>query len=195
VAADPVDVPGDIQRLAEAIDLDLANLTANIPLRPALRLRNPQPVVATTDNAAAFPDFTFDFTIEDFNSGVDYVQDVTNIFVGPQQRRITINTPGKYLVVGTVGIPRPTAGAARTNLGLRLRNGSSAAVLARTGNAIAVSASDGLRTMSLATMVTVAGGGSLFMIGFNSRNATEPPPADTYTLAERTITFVRMTPN
>ena len=71
VPADTTDIPGDLQRLAEAVDADLCDLTANIPVRPALRIRGTDAIAASTfDPLNTGEELPFD-TI-DFNTGLPF---------------------------------------------------------------------------------------------------------------------------
>lgn len=189
VPTDPTDIPGDIQRLAEAIDADLCVLTASIPLRPALRLRGTQAVVANT----SLPLNTGEelaFDIEDFNTGIPYLVSQGTIANEGFIFSIKPQLAGFYQVVGTVAIPRPTTGTSRNMLAVSVLKNSVTA--ARNSNHLQPSASDGIRTGSVRTGIHMNGTTDALSLKFSSSVAAGG--LDQYTVTERTLTLVRMSP-
>lgn len=92
--ADPTDVPGAIQDLAEAIDFDIASIRSNFPRRPALQISSTAPQVTGglgVNTALTFDriDFGADFLTSDLWRGG---------WVNPG--------PGVWVVIGRVAVPR-----------------------------------------------------------------------------------------
>lgn len=198
VPADPVDVPGDLQRLAEAIDLDVAGLTSSIPLRPALRLRGTDAFLTSTDTAVVGDGTSLPLDIEDFNTGLNYTMQTHSFVGGPTTRSVRILDPGIYFVHGTVAYPRPTSGTNRVKLGIYLKAGQGLTIpairIARGENSLQPTASDGIRTLSASTVFSSAGtvGTGYYSVWFHSHLAAGG--VDTYTVTERTLTIIRMNP-
>lgn len=186
VAADPVDVPGDIQRLAEAIDADLFALVNAIPFRPAVRLRGTEAVVVVTQ-VPLNPGQTLSFDIEDFDTGLPYTATVVEdggLFIRPQLQ-------GFYFVFGTVAVPRPTTGVNRNSLTLALKN-LIGTTYAQGSSQLQPSASDGIRTQYVATGISFNGTTDGVKLEFSTQLPT--PGLDLYTVTERTLMLVRMSP-
>lgn len=199
VPADTTDIPGDIQRLAEAVDDDLCTLTASVPIRPALQLRGATPVRVFTHPADPFPGAAVDYDIEEFRTpGITYT--LSHSISGTGQKAVLrINEPGAYMVFGSLAIPRPTDGVNRVALRLQLRTGQSGAGPIVTDRSVHLqpSASDGIRTMSVATLIRssgsgVAGEGYVSMWFRSSRSSDFSD--DTYTVGARRLTVIRMSP-
>lgn len=189
VPADTTDIPGDIQRLAEALDDDLCDLTANIPARPAIRIRGTEPVVASTflplNTGEELP-----FDVVDFNTGVPYLVSVGTI---PNEGVFWTFKPqlaGFYQVTGTVAIPRPTTGTSRNLLEVQILKNSVA--VCRNSNHLQPSASDGIRTGSARVGIHMNGTTDGLALKFSSSVAAGG--LDAYTVTERTLTLVRMSP-
>lgn len=97
VAGDPVDIPGDIQRLAEAIDDDLTTVGADIVPRPFAQISSSTIQAAAARGAAGSINLTFD-TVDYDNFGM------TNI-VGDQAQIILPDTDF-WWVYAEVEIPQ-----------------------------------------------------------------------------------------
>ena len=199
VPADRVDIPGDIQRLAESVDSDLCTLTQTIPVRPALRLRGTDTSAVFTHPADPFPGAAVHFDIEDFRTpGISYT--LAHSISGTGQKAVLrINEPGAFHVIGSLAVPRPTDGVNRIEMRVFLRTGQSGAgpVVAARSVHLQPSASDGIRTMSVSTLIRSSGSGvagegyvSLWFLSHRSSLFSD----DTYTVGERSITVVRMSP-
>lgn len=195
--ADAVDIPGDIQRLAEAIDTDLATLTATIPTRPAMRLRGTDAFLTSTDTAVVGDGTSLPFDTEDFNTGITYTQQTNALGAASPTRSVRLTQPGIYFVMGTVAYPRPTSGTNRVKLGAYLKTGAGTGPVtrrARTETGLQPSASDGIRTLSVSTVLNTAIllGSGYISLWFHSHLAAGG--VDTYTVTERTLTVIRMNP-
>lgn len=187
--ADPVDIPGDIQALAEAVDADLCTLTASIPLRPALRIRGTNAVVASTFLPLNTGE-ELSFDTEDFNTGLPYTISQGTVANEGFIWSITPRLAGFYHVVGTVAIPRPTTGTSRNMLAVSVLKNH--IIVAKNSNHLQPSASDGIRTGSARTGAPMNGTTDNFSLMFSSSVAAGG--LDAYTVTERTLTLVRMTP-
>lgn len=188
-AGDPTDIPGDIQRLAEAIDADLYTLTQNIPLRPALRLRGTNAIVANTQTPLNTGE-ELPFDIEDFNTGLPYTTQQATVVNEGFTFIVRPQLPGFYWIVGTVSIPRPTTGTSRNMMAVEIDKNTS--LIARGSNHLQPSASDGIRTGSCRTGVNLNGSTDGIRLRFSSGVAAGG--LDQYTITERTLTLVRMSP-
>lgn len=189
VPADPTDIPGDIQALAEAVDADLCNLTANIPLRPALRIRGTNAVVCSTflplNTGEELP-----FDTVDFNTGIPFTASQGTVANEGFVWSITPKLAGFYHVIGTVSIPRPTTGTSRNMLAVSVLKNH--IIVVKNSNHLQPSASDGIRTGSARTGTPMNGTTDSFSLMFSSSVAAGG--LDAYTVTERTLTIVRMTP-
>lgn len=180
--ADPVDIPGDLQRLAEAVDTDVAALTANIPLRPAIRFRGTDAIAAVTFTPLN-PGEELPFDFVSFDTGLPYAISGDHITIRPQ-------LPGYYYAVATISIPRPTTGTSRNGLTVRIKKNT--ITFTQNTNHLQPSASDGIRTGSARAGIHMNGTTDALVVEFAS---TLPTPAlDQYTVTERTLTLVRMSP-
>lgn len=189
VPADTTDIPGDIQRLAEAIDADLCTLTANVPVRPAVRLRGTNATVCAT-LAPLNQGEELSFDIEDFNTGVPYLVAQGTVANEGFVFQIRPQLAGYYHVIGTVAIPRPTTGTSRNMLAVSILKNSITAV--RNSNHLQPSASDGIRTGSARLGIHMNGTTDNLSLKFSSSVAAGG--LDAYTVTERTLTLVRMSP-
>lgn len=189
VPADPTDIPGDIQDLAEAVDADLCDLTASIPLRPALRIRGTNAIVCGTlaplNTGEELP-----FDTIDFNTGVPFIASQATVINEGFQWQIRPLLAGFYHAVGTVSIPRPTTGTSRNMLAVSVLKNH--VIVAKNSNHLQPSASDGIRTGSARTGAPMNGTTDSFSLMFSSSVAAGG--LDAYTVTERTLTLVRMTP-
>lgn len=94
IPADPTDVPGAIQALAEAIDTDIASIRAAFPRRPAAQISSTAPQV--TGGLGVNTVLTFDRI--DFDTGVITSDLWRSGWLNPG--------PGVWLVIGRVAVPR-----------------------------------------------------------------------------------------
>ena len=189
VPADTTSIPGDIQSLAEAIDADLCTLTASIPVRPALRIRGTDPVVCSTflplNTGEELP-----FDTVDFNTGIPFFASTFTVVNEGVQWQIRPQLAGFYHVIGTVAIPRPTTGTSRNMLAVSILKNH--LVVAKNSNHLQPSASDGIRTGSSRIGIHMNGTTDSMSLMFSSSVAAGG--LDAYTVTERTLTIVRMSP-
>ena len=183
VPTDPTDVGPDIQRLAEAIDTDVSTLMANVPFRPAVRLRGTDALVAAT-----FPPLNpgegMPFDTVDFNTGIQF------LYTGDADQSVRILTPGHYFVIGTVAIPRPTSGVSRNMLRVSLLKNT--VPISENASHLQPSASDGIRVGYASMNFSMNGTTDTVALQFSS---TQPTAVlDQYTVTERTLTLIRMSP-
>lgn len=95
IPADPTDVPGAIQDLAEAIDTDIATIRAAFPRRPSVQVSSTAPQL--TGTLGTNTPLTFDRV--DFDSG--------GVLTNDLWRQGWLNPgPGVWLVLGRVAVPR-----------------------------------------------------------------------------------------
>lgn len=198
---DPTDVPGDLQRLAEAIDADVCALQDGLTGRPVARFRGTAPFTSESTaranvNAPATPyDDRIPFDTEDFNTAnvIMTSTDVGNRLIFPDD-------PGFYFALVTVYVPIFTvAGATVTYMGLQIRRGDftnptsllPATRLAGCSHNVPVDAYDrNVRVMSLTVGCFMNGTTDAFSVEF--RADTTPNTAG-YAIGERTITILKMT--
>lgn len=110
IPADPVDVPGAIQDLAEAIDLDIAAIRAAFPLRPAAQISSTAPQI--TGGLGVNTVLTFDRI--DFDTG--------GVITSDLWRQGWLNPgSGVWIVVGRVAVPRSLPSPLPTALETHLR--------------------------------------------------------------------------
>ena|SRR5688572_16802214 len=199
--ADPTDVPGDLQRLAEAIDADVCALQNGLTGRPVARFRGTGAYASTSTsrpfvNSPATPyDDRIPFNVEDFNTANVIM---TSPDVG--QRLIFPDDPGFYAALVTVYVPVFTiAGATVSFMGLQIRRGDftnptsliTAPRLGGSSHNVPVDAFDrNVRVMSLAVGCFMNGTTDAFSVEF--RADTTPDTAE-YVIGERTITILKMT--
>lgn len=189
VPADPVDIPDDIQDLAEAVDADLCDLTASIPLRPAIRIRGTNAIACSTFLPLnAGEELPFD-TI-DFNTGLPFLVSQGTVVNEGFVWSIKPQLPGFYHVIGTVAIPRPTTGTSRNMLAVSILKNT--AIAAKNSNHLQPSASDGIRTGSARVGIHMNGTTDGLSLKFSSSVAAGG--LDVYTVTERTLTIIRMSP-
>lgn len=201
VPTDTTDVPGDLQRLAEAIDADVCGIRDNnLGGRLVARFRG----TGTFLSASATHPFNspptpyadrIPFTITDFNTA-------SVVMMSPDvgQRLIWPTLAGFYFVLATVSVPPLTvAGASVVNLGLQLRRGDAtnptsllpAPRLAGVNNPVGTSFDDrGMRLMTLGCGVNMNGTTDAFSVEF--RADTTPDVAE-FPISDRSITILKMT--
>lgn len=200
-ATDPTGVPGDLQRLAEAIDADVCALQNGLTGRPVARFRGAGTYVSESTNRPFVnsPSTPFDdripFNVEDFNTANVIM---TSPDVG--QRLIFPDDPGFYFALVTVYVPVFTVAGATVNfMGLQIRRGDftnptsliTAPRLGGSSHNVPVDTFDrSVRVMSLAVGCFMNGTTDAFSVEF--RADTTPDTAG-YTIGERTITILKMT--
>lgn len=201
IPADPTDVPGDMQRLAEAIDDDVCALQNGLTGRPVARFRGTGPFISESTaranvNAPATPyDDRIPFNVTDFNTANVIM---TSPDVG--QRLIFPDDPGFYFALVTVYVPVFTiAGATVNYMGLQVRRGDftnptslvPAPRLAGSSHNVPVDAFDrNVRVMSLGLGAFMNGTTDAFSVEFR---ADTTPNTSGYEIGERTITILKMT--
>lgn len=108
IPADPTDVPGAIQALAEAIDADIDSIRDSFPLRPAAQISSTAPQV--TGGLGVNTRLTFDRI--DFDTGVITSDLWRSGWLNPG--------PGVWLVIGRVAVPRSLPSPLPTALEMQL---------------------------------------------------------------------------
>lgn len=199
--ADPVDVAGDLQRLAEAIDADVCALQDGLTGRPVARFRGTTPFTSESTarpnvNGPATPyDDRIPFDTTDFNTA--------NVIMGSQdvgQRLIFPDDPGFYFALATVQVPTFTiAGATVSYMALQMRRGDwtnptslvTAPRLGGSSHNVPVDTFDrNVRLLTLAVGCFMNGTTDAFSVEFR---ADTTPDTSGYALGERTITILKMT--
>lgn len=198
---DPTDIPGDMQRLAEAIDDDVCQLGLELEGRPVARFRGTGPFISESTaranvNAPATPfDDRIPFDTTDFNTAnvIMTSPDVGNRLIFPDD-------PGFYFALVTLYVPVFTiAGATVTYMGLQIRRGDftnptsllPAPRLAGCSHNVPVDAFDrNVRVMSLGVGCFMNGTTDAFSVEFR---ADTTPNTSGYEIGERTITILKMT--
>ena len=198
---DPTDVPGDMQRLAEAIDDDVCTLQTDLVGRPVARFRGTgaytsESTARANVNAPATPyDDRIPFNVEDFNTA-----NVTMTSPDFGQRLIFPNDPGFYFATVTVYVPTFTIAGATVNfMGLQIRRGDftnptslvTATRLAGCSHNVPVDSFDrNVRVMSLSVGCFMNGTTDAFSVEFR---ADTTPNTSGYVIGDRTITVLKMT--
>lgn len=196
---DPVDVPGDMQKLAEAIDDDVCAIRSGLGGRPVARFRGTGTFASPSTSAPLSPPpsdtfYRVPFDVTDFNTAniVMQSQEVGNRLIFPDD-------PGYYYVLATVYVPPMTVAGATVNyMGLQIRKGTTASPgtlatrLAGSSHNLPVSSSDdrGVRLMSVSCGAFMNGTTDAFCVEW--RADTTPDVAE-YVINERTITILKMT--
>lgn len=191
---DPADVPAALQSLAEAIDDDVCSLTNSIAGRPASRFRG----TGTFDSFTTSLGFTVGtvrvpFDTTDFNTvpATMQSQEVGNRLIKP-------DVPGFYFVLGTVYVPVMTVAGTTVNfMAIQIRKCDASSPLTNgtrlvgSSHNVPVSADDrNVRVFSVGTGVFMNGTTDAFSLEFR---ADTTPDVASYTINERTLTFMRMT--
>ena len=196
---DPTDVPGDLQRLAEAIDDDVCALQSGFSARPVARFRGTGTYASPTP---AFPVnsppniFTarVPFDTVDFNTA-----NITMADQGVGNRLLFPEDPGFYFGLATVYVPVNTvAGTTVTFMGLQIRRGDitnptlgASVRLAGASSNVPVDAYDrNVRVQVVGTGAFMNGSTDAFSIEW--RVDTTPDTAS-YVINERTFTVFKMT--
>lgn len=196
---DPNDVPGDLQRLAEAIDDDVCGIEATLGGRPVARFRGTGTYASPSTSAPLSPPpsdtfYRVPFDTEDFNTAglVLQSQEVGNRLIFPTR-------VGFYFVISTVQVPPLTVAGATVNyMGLQIRKGSIASPTTIAGRVsgsshnLPVSTVDdrGVRLMSVSAGIFMNGTTDAFCIEWR---ADSTPDVAEYVIGERTITVLQMT--
>jgi hypothetical protein len=197
--ADPVDVPGDLQRLAEAIDADVCAIEAGLTGRPVARFRGTGSFGSPSTSAPLSPPPTDTFYRVPFNV-VDF--NTANITMQSQEignRLLFPEDPGFYFAIATVYVPPMTVSGATVNyMGLQIRKGdigtptNLAGRVSGSSHNVPVSSADdrGVRLMSVSAGIFMNGTSDAFCVEW--RADTTPDVAE-YVINERTITILKMT--
>lgn len=202
--ADPVhiagspDDPGDLEKLARAIDADVCTIRAGLTGRPVARFRGTGTYASPSTSAPLSPPptdsfYRVPFDVEDFNTAgvVMQSQEIGN--------RLLFPPVGFYFAVATVYVPPMTiAGATVNYMGLQIRKGSIASPTTIAGRVsgsshnLPVSSTDdrGVRLMSVSAGIYMNGATDAFCVEW--RADTTPDVAE-YVINERTITIMKMT--
>jgi hypothetical protein len=197
--ADPTDVPGDMQKLAEAIDDDVCGIEATLTGRPVARFRGTGTFASPSTSAPLSPPpsdsfYRVPFDTEDFNTAglVMQSQEVGNRLIFPTR-------VGFYFVIATVYVPPLTVAGATVNyMGLQIRKGTIASPTTLAGRVsgsshnLPVSSTDdrGVRLMSVSAGIYMNGVTDAFCIEWR---ADSTPDVAEYVINERTITVLQMT--
>lgn len=197
--SEPVDVPGDLERLAVAIDADVCAIRDGLTGRPVARFRGTGTFASPSTSAALSPPptdsfFRVPFDTADFNTAnvTMQSQEVGNRLLFPED-------PGFYLAVATVYVPPMTVAGATVNyMGLQIRRGNIsiptalAARVAGSSHNLPVSSADdrGVRLMAVSTGVFMNGTTDAFTVEWR---ADTTPDVASYVINERTITILKMT--
>lgn len=200
IPADPTDIPGDMQRLAEAIDDDVCALGQGLTGRPVARFRgtgsyaSPSPTHPVNSPPTPYTD-RVPFDTEDFNTA-----NIVMLSPDVGQRLIWPQDPGFYFALATVAVPPLTiAGATVVYLGLQIRLGDGtnptslvpAPRLAGISNPAPVGGDDrNMRIMALGCGTFMNGTTDAFSVEFR---ADTTPDVSEYVISERTITILKMT--
>jgi hypothetical protein len=201
VPTDPTDVPGDLQRLAEAVDDDVCALQNGLTGRPVARFRGTgaftsESTARANVNAPATPyDDRIPFNVTDFNTANVIM---TSPDVG--QRLIFPDDPGFYFALVTVYVPVFTIAGATVNfMAVQIRKADytnptsllPATRLAGTSHNVPVDSFDrNVRVFSLGVGCFMNGTTDAFSVEFR---ADTTPNTSGYVIGERTITILKMT--
>lgn len=194
--SDATDVPGDLQRLAEAFDTDICALQAAVANRPAARFRgtgsyaSPSPTHPVNSPPTPFTD-RIPFNVEDFNTA-----NIVMMSASVGYRLIWPQDPGFYFALVTVSVPQLTLAATTDYLGLQVRRGDGtnptslvpAPRLAGTSNPVGSGAQG--RILSLGLGVFMNGTTDAFSVEFR---ADTNPDVSEYVIGDRSITILKMT--
>lgn len=197
--ADPTDVPGDLERLANAIDDDVCSIRAGLTGRPVSRFRGTGTFASPSTSAPLSPPpsdtfYRVPFDTTDFNTAnvTMQAQEVGNRLLFPED-------PGYYYVTATVYVPPLTVAGATVNyMGLQIRKGTIASPttlatrLAGSSHNLPVSSVDdrGVRLMSVTCGAFMDGTVDAFCVEWR---ADSTPDVAEYVINERTITIQKMT--
>lgn len=195
--ADPADVAGHLQEMAEAIDADVCALTDAVASRPSARFRGTGTFVSESTafplTAPPFPSFfRLPFNIEDY--------DTADVDMQPQEvgnRLIKPNQAGFYFCLATLQVPTLTLAATVNFMGFQLRKGNAASPLlgatrlSGDSHNIPVNADDrNVRIFSVGGGSFMNGTTDAFCLEFR---ADTTPDVAGYPVYERSLTLIKMT--
>lgn len=176
VPADPADVPQAIQDLAEAIDVDLTQITAGPNQRPMAVLRGTQN--RTVPPGSLSVPFVWDAV--DYNNGA-----VDPATLGGDTIQLTDN--GLWLVVATVVCP-PSVGAGLLSYGLSIQGVGGAQAAETLVHNFPAAVETAGRTLPASNLVVAGPGAGIRIEGLLVRSANNNP----YTYREQTAMVLRM---
>lgn len=201
IPTDPTDIPGDMQRLAEAIDADVCALQNGLTARPVSRFRGTtvftsESTARANVNAPATPyEDRIPFNVTDFN-----LANCTMMSPDVGMRMIFPEDPGFYFALVTVNVPVFTiAGATVSYMAVQIRRGDftnptsllAAPRLGGSSHNVPVDAFDrNVRVLSLAVGCFMNGTTDAFSVEFR---ADTTPNTSGYTIGDRSITILKMT--
>lgn len=198
VPADPTDIPGALQALAEAIDADVCALINGVAGRPVAQFRGTGTFASPSPSEALSPPpsdvfYRVPFDVEEFDTA-----NVTMQSMEIENRLIFPEDPGFYFALATVQVPiLTTAGATVNFMGLQIRKGSTAIPQALASRLVGgshnnpVDANDrNVRVMSVGCGAFMNGTTDAFCVEW--RADTTPNVAE-YVIGERTLTILKMT--
>ena len=180
VPTDPVDGPGDLQRLAEAWDADLTTVDNTITTRPGFRVFSSTP---QNLQVAVVNQFTLQFDQIDYNNGPAFVPSS-----GSAQTTITPTLPGFYYLTAACSYARPSLTPAPNfdEFGISIQSG--ATVLTKRNTHSEPVAGEN-RTLACGTGIFLDGATSVQVV-FTANRTTA---INIYTVYNRSFTAFRMT--
>lgn len=177
VPTDTTDIPGDLQRLAEAVDADVQALQAIVGPRPMVRMRGFTPVIHA-GAASTFGELYMEQI--DFNIGGA---------AGPLTNgRLDLLLPGAWLIVGTFTYA-PPGGANVVSIGVNLINALSNSEIGRVNTHLFPAVPEMQRQMDTSGMTFVVASDSFFLRSEVRRSAG----GSSVTFLDRTLLAMRMT--
>lgn len=192
IPADPADVAGALQSLAEAIDDDVCALTNGVTGRPMAQFRGTTPFASLTTGLGG-TERSIPFDTEEFDTANVTMQsmEVGNRLILPEE-------PGFYFLMATVQVPTLTvAGAAAVFVDIDIAKGDASNPLgARTrlngaSHNVAVGPDDrNVRTFSVSAGSFFNGSTDAVCVRFF---ADSTPDVSEYPINQRTLTLLRMT--
>lgn len=191
--ADPTDIPGDMQRLAEAIDDDVCALTDAVTGRPVSKFRGTEAFASlTTSLGSSVGTVRLPWDTTDFNlvPCTMQSQEVGNRLIKPE-------VPGFYFATASLQVPTLTLAGTVNVLILQIRRGNAALPLnvasfvAGVSHRVPVGADDqGVRLMTVSAGMFMNGTTDAWSIEFF---ADTTPDVAEYIVNERSLTVMRMT--
>ncbi|KUJ65435.1 hypothetical protein ACZ90_48060 [Streptomyces albus subsp. albus] len=180
VPGDPVDVAGDIQALAEAVDADLQTLQSIVGPRPMARVRGVTPV--TTEGPTA--DFAeLPLELVDFNVG-GAIAPLTS-------GRVQVLLPGMWMVVSTYIYAQP-AGPNVASIGVDLMDTVANTEIGRSNTHLFPTGTEHQRIMDVSGMKLVVPGVSA-TLHLRAETRRFAGAGTAVTFRDRTMTLLRMT--
>lgn len=180
VSTDPVDVPRDIERLAEAWDDDLTLVNSDIVARPGFRVFSSTPQTFPVFVSSAF---TMSFNQVDYNIG-----GAIDTSSGASQLVFTPQLPGIWYLTTAASYARPSQLPSPNfdEFGISIQSG--ATVLAKRNTHSEPVAGEN-RTLAVGTIVFLDGNTSVQAVWTANRTTTIP----FYSVYNRSFTGFRMT--